>query len=401
MCRFRRCSIYYKNEHVFFRPAPCYQHQTFAPVCLSSNFVPSSLLRLVQFSYMLPMFLLRNIIALQLLLFSLTVVSPTSAISLSVFTNFLSCFSARFSQSSWQTNYFEPTLLPLNQQNNSISHVALAAATLGLQCGANIPNSTHTLKCVPNGLVLIPPRKTRFSIVFLQGATRPGSDGVYFQLLNQILRTNPDIAPYLRIEYPFAPFRKLSFSTFTTPPILIGRAWFDTFAPPQLSDLAQSALTAQFDRLGLYRTAQQVSLLVRRQLCTAFVPANRVLILGHSLGALATIETVVSTDLQLAGAIAVAGALPRPGDYLSSNSQQAFNPSKQSYDFTMIHGTQDEVVPFGFSNFSAQILSPILRSTGTGFNFEAVEGGDHSQLLFQSRIFYGLIRTALKKAFMK
>lgn len=340
---------------------------------------------------------LSPIAALSILLFSVTLLSSASANYVNVA---ISCLSFVLEKFTWQDTYFEPTILPPDQQNNTVETIARSVRLFGYKCGDKLRGTGHTLHCFPMRMLITPPKPTRFVIVFLHGVKRPRNEGVYLPFLNQLLLSDPELASYTSIEYPLSAFRKLTFGDFATPSVPIGRSWIDTRAPPASDSLADVLASPDFDRLGLYRTAQRVSRSVRSQACVAYVPVNRVLLLGHSQGAFATLETVLSTDLQLAGAIAIAGALPRPADYIKPDTRPVFNPSKRAYNLTLIHGNEDKVVPFIFGNLTAQIVEPVVRSTGAGFKFEVIQGADHSTTLFNSTKLYVTIRAALRNAFL-
>ncbi|KAI0556591.1 Phospholipase/Carboxylesterase [Gracilaria domingensis] len=218
------------------------------------------------------------------------------------------------------------------------------------------------------------------------------------RMLSQLLATDPQLGSQIRIEYPLYLFRRITFSSFNSPPIPVARAYFDLLPPPAAPTL-EATIAADNDRLGLFRAAQFVDFTVRSQMCKAAIPTSRVALLGHSLGGFAVLETVLATGLDLAGAVVVSGSLPRAGDYVQPGLQP-FDTRRRSFNISMIHATGDDIVPFPFANLSAQILQPLFTSLGGGFNFEPLQGLDHFVELFGDSQVYSLMATALRQAFL-
>ncbi|PXF46777.1 Acyl-protein thioesterase 1 [Gracilariopsis chorda] len=310
------------------------------------------------------------------------------------------CAALRISQPDWTTTYFEPSLLPSSAQNSTLEELAALARDRNFSCFEKVPGTNHTLQCSTSGYTLVPATRPKYAVIFLAGLYRKGFEAAALPIFPLIIQQDPTMFDELIIHYPLIPFRTITFSQFTEPPLTIGRAWFDLLPPPR-STAPEDLLAAQFDRLGLYRAAQRIDFITRAQHCLHGIPTDRVALLGHSLGGFALLETVMSTDLSPAAAITVSGILPRVGDYLRPNTLP-YNPSRRSYNLTMVHATEDDVIPFQFGNASAQILQPLFTSLGGGFRFVAPQGFDHfSKIFFQYEGLYPLIAEALRNGFIK
>lgn len=309
------------------------------------------------------------------------------------------CTALDISQPDWIATYFEPTLVPSSIQNSTLEELADLARKTNISCFERVPGTSHTLQCSINGYTFMPARRPKYALIYIAGLVRKGFEGRTLPIFRRIIQEDPSLTDYLVIHYPIIPFRSITFDSFVSPPLSIGRAWFDLL-PPSPST-GQSALqSAEYDRLGLYRAAQRIDFITRSQNCLHGIPPSRVALLGHSLGAMALLETVMSTDINPAAAIAISGLLPRAGDYLRQDALP-FNPSRRSYNLTMVHATGDDVVPFAFGNASAQILRPLFTSLGGGFRFDILQGLDHLFKLFADDQVYKIIRDALRNGFYK
>lgn len=317
---------------------------------------------------------------------------------LEVFSKLFPCAALASSRPEWTRTYYEPTILPPTEQNVTQERIVELVASQNLTCNSKVVTG-HTLTCSPQGFTLLPPRKARFAILFLHGITRPGNEAGLLPVLIQVLVTNSELAPYIRVEFPLYLFRHITFSTFVDPPITIARAYFDLLPPPRSSSL-EDLVATEIDRFGLYRAMEFVDFQVRSQMCKASIPPSRVLVIGHSLGAFTALETVMATGADLAGGIAIAGGVVRAADYVQFGAS-AFNNSPRRFNVTMIQGTADQIVNLSIANESSQIFEPVFTSLGGGFSFIALEGLDHFFTLFRDPRFYTAVRTALRNAFLR
>ncbi|KAI0564891.1 Phospholipase/Carboxylesterase [Gracilaria domingensis] len=233
----------------------------------------------------------------------------------------------------------------------------------------------------------------------MHGLQRREDLGNFLPFFSTLLASDPELVSTLQVEHPLAPLRRITAAEIITPPVRTGRAWFDILSIPTDSPLPPTCNdSSQVDRLGLYRTAELIELIVRAQYCKLSIPVNQVVLMGHSLGAVAALEVAMATDLPLAGVIAMSGVLPRAGDYVKPDLK-AYNSEKREYTVTMVHGTEDDILPFSLANASGQIVKNVMKSTGGGFQFKAIEGADHLRTFIQSMALYDIIRDALWHAF--
>lgn len=309
------------------------------------------------------------------------------------------CAALQLSKPDWTTSYYEPSLLPPSVQNSTLEELAALARDRNFSCFEKVPGTNHILQCSTTSYTLVPAKRPKYALIFLAGLYRKGFEAAALPIFPLIIQQDRTVFDQLIIHYPLIPFRTITFSQFVDPPLTVGRAWFDLLPPPR-STSPEDLLAAQFDRLGLYRAAQQIEFITRAQRCLYGIPSDRVALLGHSLGGFTLLETVMSTDLSPAAVITVSGVLPRVGDYLRSNTRP-YNPSRRSYALTMVHPTGDDVIPFQFGNASAQIVRPLFTSFGGDFQFVAPQGFDHfSKIFFQYDGLYPLIADKLKKGFI-
>ncbi|PXF46779.1 Acyl-protein thioesterase 1 [Gracilariopsis chorda] len=323
----------------------------------------------------------------------------TSAFSVKqLLETYFPCVALDISQPDWTTTYFEPSLVPPSVQNSTLDELSALARDNNISCFQRLPGTTHTLQCSTTGYTFVPAKRPKYALIYIAGLVRKGFEGRTLPIFRRIIQEDPNLTQHVIIHYPLIPFRSITFDSFVSPPLTIGRAWFDVL-PPAASTSPSDLQSAEYDRLGLYRAAQKIDFITRAQNCLHGIPPNRVALLGHSLGALALLETVLSTDINPAAAIAVSGVLPRAGDYFRQDTLP-YNPSRRSYNLTMVHGTEDKVVPFFSGNASAQIVRPVFTSLGGGFRFHALQGLDHLFKLFEDDQVYSIIREALRNGFM-
>ncbi|CAN8071388.1 unnamed protein product [Agarophyton chilense] len=312
---------------------------------------------------------------------------------------YLPCETLRRERSTWKASYFDHSILPDNQQRLTENETLVFAQTWGATCGAKLPNTNHTLLCSEDALTLVPPKKPRNAIVFMHGLQRRQDIAIYLPFFSRLLSDDSELTSSLQIDHPLAPFRKLTAGQIVSPPIRKARAWFDVVGLPANIPIPIPAEPSTLDdRLGLYRTAEFIDAVVHSQCCKLSIPCNRVVLMGQSLGAVATLEAVLATDIPLAGAVAMSGFLPRASDYLIPGIQ-AFSARERKYTVTMIHGRDDEVIPFALGNATAEIVKSAVESTGGAFRFVGVKDADHFRTFFQSPELYTSVRNALREAF--
>ncbi|KAI0567149.1 Phospholipase/Carboxylesterase [Gracilaria domingensis] len=138
--------------------------------------------------------------------------------------------------------------------------------------------------------------------------------------------------------------------------------------------------------------------MVLSQACLSGHSTRKVLLAGHSLGAITSLEFALSTDVRLAGVIPISGALPRIADYTLPPAFRPFNAAQRGYNITMIHGTEDETVPFSAAQASAQVLTPLSNVLGFEYELVPLEGLDHSDTLVRSPLFYASVNLAVAQA---
>lgn len=312
------------------------------------------------------------------------------------FEEYFPCLSLLVAKPTWQTTYYDNSILSSDKQLTTYEEVAKSAERYDAMCNRILFSTNHTLICSPNRYIVEPPNEPKFIILFLQGLTFRDQIGAYLPFLARVLVNSPELASSVRIVYPFSPLRSITFSDVLDPPITIGRAWFDIY---RIGTTVKEFLASSVDRLGLYRAAEQIDFMVRSQRCQSSVSTRRLIVMGHSNGAAASLEWALSTDLQPAGVLAISGALPRPQDYLIPNVQ-AFNPVRRGFRVTMIHGTADPIIMFAGAKATAEPARRAVESTGGNFEFVGLKDLDHFSNLTMSPTFYSAINRALKEGFL-
>ncbi|PXF47968.1 Acyl-protein thioesterase 1 [Gracilariopsis chorda] len=316
-----------------------------------------------------------------------TPLAATFSIS-SILNTYFPCTALSLIQSSWETTYFEPTILPPPQQKASATIAArrAEAAFVNFTCDTAV-SSSHVFRCNPNGFSFeLIKKKPKATILFLHGFIRPSQAAFYIPALTALLSSSSKLYESIRIEVPLAPLRQTTLNPPRQPIIPTSLAWLNI-------------LPEGDDRFSLYRASQRVERLVLSQGCRFGHSPRKVLLAGHSLGGFTSLEFALSTDTLLGGVIAISSLLPRIQDYTLPPESRPFNTRLRGYNITLIHGTLDETVPVISGQATAQILKPISTVLGFGLEFVPLEGLDHSNTLIRSPLFYANINRAVAQAF--
>jgi predicted esterase len=305
----------------------------------------------------------------------------------------------------WQRSYFEASIVP---EDAPLAEIIQEEAAI--PCNMPVPGlPSHTVSCDPDGVVgggfaFVPVSgKPDSTVLFLHGLLSQVADppipvGFYVPFLTSVVNAAAGNLKNTRVLFPMAPIRNIT-SQLINPNLRLGRAWFDIvdFAMPNASLAEIAAL--QFDTLGLYRAGERIAEIVQEEQDIYRIPARKVFLLGHSLGGFLTLHVSLLTDISFAGVASLAGALPQTGDFLGPAASRVVNPRGKEYDFLMIHGTEDETVPFPVGKVSAAIVMPIVEAFGQMLTFTSKVGLDHVLRLLVDESVIASVSSTIVKSF--
>ncbi|GAB0491335.1 hypothetical protein MMPV_002588 [Pyropia vietnamensis] len=251
-------------------------------------------------------------------------------------------------------------------------------------CGKRMPGTAHTVQCnaaAPlSGIVLVPPRRATASLVLLHGYT--DVPYIYLTLLKVLLKSKPNAWSSVRVVLPFAPRVpvQLEDAELDNP-----YAWYDaspTFITT-LSDVVEGNITdvdaverrvltakEDVDSLGLFLSTRRIEAIVaaeHRELTrgggnrrpAGGSPTGRVVLAGHSLGAVMATHVSLTSRVRLAAVVALQGFVadaPRlnrvPGTVAGGD---------RGYPVELVSGSADVAVPPSLVAASASIVRRLLR----------------------------------------
>lgn len=167
-------------------------------------------------------------------------------------------------------------------------------------------------------------------VIWLHGL---GADGNDFAPLVPELKL-PATLP-LRFIFPHAPLMPVTINNG-----YVMRAWYDIATP---------AFQQQPDLTGIARSVNAIQQLIAREE-SAGISAAKIILAGFSQGAAIALTAGLTATKPLGGIIALSGYLP---DIKILTAKQ---PLANTTPIFLAHGTEDSVVPYGFSQQLAQQL---------------------------------------------
>lgn len=181
-------------------------------------------------------------------------------------------------------------------------------------------------------------------VVFLHGYGADGAD---------LLSLSDPLTPHMPATAFYAPDAPEPCKA--TP---FGRQWF---AIPRFDGSTESQ-----SRAGMDASAADLNGFIDQILAAEALPADRLILLGFSQGAMMALHVAPRRDLPLAGVVAVSGKLIDP---MALRAQAKVKP-----EVMLIHGDVDDVVPFGEMHLAGQALQDagfaayahVMRGTGHG-----------------------------------
>lgn len=249
-------------------------------------------------------------------------------------------------------------------------------------CGRRLSGAAHTVRCDPSpplgGFVLVPPRRATASLVLLHGYTDVPQ--VHLSLLKTLLTSEPEAWSSVRLVIPFAPRVPVQL---VDAPISNSYAWYDVSPTldTTLSDIVLGNMTdvaaverrlltatEDVDRLGLFLSTRRVEAIVAaehrvlargRRGDRRGPPDGRVVLAGHSLGAVMATHVALHSRARLAAVVALQGfvADARRLDRVPGT----IAPGDRGYPVELVSGGRDAAVPPALVAASAAIVQRLLR----------------------------------------
>ncbi len=167
------------------------------------------------------------------------------------------------------------------------------------------------------------------SVIWLHGL---GDSGNGFAPIVSQFRFPSELG--IRFIFPHAPIRPVTINN--NMPM---RAWYDI----KSMDFENRA-----DKSGVEVSAEQVKTLIQAEI-DAGIPANKIVLAGFSQGGVIALHLANILPFKLAGVLAMS-------TYLSHAPVQADNVANGQTPIMMMHGSQDDVVPYSLGVHSYQQL---------------------------------------------
>ncbi|KAG0322103.1 hypothetical protein BGZ99_003524 [Dissophora globulifera] len=145
--------------------------------------------------------------------------------------------------------------------------------------------------------------------------------------------------PHVKFIYPNAPALHITIYGMMTP------AWYDFLSP------SASSINHEQDEKGMLRSRQQVLQIVRDEMETSNIPANRIVIGGFSQGCVLSLLTGLTSEYRFAGIASLSGYLPLPEKIMD----MATDANRKTPIFWG-HGTADQAVKYEFGEETVEFL---------------------------------------------
>lgn len=259
-------------------------------------------------------------------------------------------------------------------------------------CGRRLQGTAHTVACdaAPplGGFVLVPPRRATASLVLLHGYTNLPQ--VYLSLVKVLLTSAPEAWSSVRLVVPFAPRVPVQL---VDAPLSNPYAWYDgspTFNTT-LSDIVLGNMTnvaaverrllsatEDVDRLGLFLSTRRVEAIVAAEHRVLGgrrgdrggrgggrgPPAGRVVLAGHSLGAVMATHVALTSRARLSAVVALQGFVADARRL--GRVPGIVAPGGRGYPVELVSGGADVAVPPPLVAASAALVRRLLRRGGGG-----------------------------------
>ncbi|MCK6388792.1 MAG: alpha/beta hydrolase [Zoogloea sp.] len=171
------------------------------------------------------------------------------------------------------------------------------------------------------------------AVIWMHGL---GADGHDFEPVVDEFDT--DRLPPTRFIFPHAPERAVTINGG-----YVMRAWFDIYS----RDYGNRAEDVE----GTEASAAQVEALIARENARG-IPDERIVLAGFSQGGAIALHAGLRHPRRLAGVMALSTFLP-----LAERLAGEAHPANRDVPIFMAHGTGDSVIPHGFAQQSAELLS--------------------------------------------
>ena len=172
------------------------------------------------------------------------------------------------------------------------------------------------------------------TVIWLHGL---GADGHDFEPIAPHLQSLLPIP--VRFVFPHAPRRPV-----TVNGGYIMRAWYD---------IAGANLTREEDSSGIHESANQINILIQREIHGG-IDARRIVLAGFSQGGAMVLHTGVRYPQRLAGILALSSYLP-----LADKVATEAHPINRDIPVFMGHGDADPIVPLSFALKSKRVLQEL------------------------------------------
>jgi len=187
--------------------------------------------------------------------------------------------------------------------------------------------SSEKLSCVE----INPPTAPIASVIWMHGL---GADGHDFASIVPELHLAKELP--IRFVFPHAPMIPVTLNNG-----YIMRAWYDIFG---------LSLGSREDDVGIRRSEKAVCSLIEHEKSLG-IPANRIILAGFSQGGAIALHTGLRYSERLAGILALSTYLPLNGTLVEEATKE-----NNDIPIFLAHGTQDNVLPYGFAQLAEQAL---------------------------------------------
>lgn len=168
------------------------------------------------------------------------------------------------------------------------------------------------------------------SVIWLHGL---GANGHDFEDVVPALRLPQTLG--VRFVFPHAP----------SIPVTINNG----YVMPAWYDILEMSIDRKVDDVQLRQSAEQVRLLIQREIERG-VPSERIVLAGFSQGGAVVYETALSYDQPLAGLMTMS-------TYLATQDSVKRHENNQHLPIFVMHGTQDPIVPFALGERARDALT--------------------------------------------